>query len=87
VIGSAGGNQPEVRAFAVRLELERQQRLAARRHQLEQQDHDLQWSRLACEELTARMERLHRSRSWRLTAPLRWMSRRLGRLRRQDDGP
>jgi hypothetical protein len=64
------------------LELERQQRLAASAHQLKENQEHLHRSNRSCELLARQLERILRSRSWGLTAPLRWTSRRLARLRR-----
>ncbi|MDM7952800.1 MAG: hypothetical protein QUV07_06250 [Cyanobium sp. CZS 25K] len=80
-IAFPGRDQPEVGSLSVRLELERQQRLAASAHQLAENQEHLHRSNRSCEHLARQLEAILRSRSWGLTAPLRWTSRRLGRLR------
>ncbi len=81
-IAFPGRDQPEVGSLAVRLELERQQRLAASAHLLKENQEHLHRSNRSCELLARQLEGILRSRSWGLTAPLRWTSRRLARLRR-----
>jgi len=81
-IAFPGRDQPEVGSLAVRLELERQQRLATSAHQFAEKQEQLHRSNLSCEHLNRQLEAILRSRSWGLTAPLRWTSRRLRCLRR-----
>jgi hypothetical protein len=80
-IASSGSDQHEVGSLAVRLELELQQRHAASAHQLAENQEHLNRSTRSREHLAEELEAILRSRSWGLTAPLRWTSRRLGRLR------